>query len=340
MSETNNVVTLNAPQEQLTHNSRFRRTFLGAIARSGVSKPEAYIQGLLLTGQAHHFYGPADCGKSWLAMWASAESVLIGRPVIYFDLENGPEVVKERMVEALEVSPEALDAHMYYYPFVELTTDRESREGYVSLLEEFTEQGLIVFDSWLGFLSQAGLKEDSNDDLESWAKVFLNAAASRGWTVILLDHTGHNGDHARGASRKSQVVQVQYQVKKKSPFDRISVGTLELERKKDRLAWLPEKVSVQLGNTPFVFERQYDSGSGDGSDYLPAQQYTALKALGTFGIAGARNGVWEEKSRLSHGSFDRARKALLSKGYVVQEGKTYRLTESGKQKAFSTTTEP
>jgi hypothetical protein len=333
-----NVVDINVQREQLTHTGRFRRTLLGKVAKNGISKPEEFIQGILLKGQAHHFYGPADCGKSWLALWASAESVVSGRPVLYFDLENGPEVVNERMVEALGVSPEALDAHMYYYPYVELTTDRESREDYVSLLDSITEQGLMVFDSWLGFLSLAGLAEDSNDDLERWAKIFLNAAVSRGWTVILLDHTGHNGDHARGASRKSQVVQVQYQVKKKSLFDRTSEGSLELERKKDRLAWLPEKVNVQLGNTPCVFERQYGS-TGDGSDYLPAQQYTALKALATFGIAGARNGVWEEKSGLAHGSFERARKALLGRGYVDKEGSTYRLTDSGKEKLFSTTTE-
>jgi hypothetical protein len=337
MLVSTNTVT-NVQQEQLTHAGRFARTLLGEVAKNGISRPEEYIPGMLLKGQAHHFYGPADCGKSWLALWASAESILSGRPVIYFDLENGPEVVKERMVDALDVSLEALDAHMYYYPRVDLSTDRESREWYNGLLDTFTEQGLIVFDSWLGFLSLSGLAEDSNDDLEKWAKTFLNAAMSRKWTVLLLDHTGHNGDHARGASRKSQVVQVQYQVKKKAPFDRTSVGTLELERKKDRLAWLPEKVSVQLGNTPFAFERQYDSTGGSG-EYLDAKSYNALKALSTFGITGARSGDWEDESKLSHGSFNRARKALKSLGYVDKENMTYLLTEMGKEKLFSTNAE-
>src|SRR3712207_6429812 len=80
MAENSNVVTLNVPQEQLTYEEgRFRRTLLGEAARNGVSQPEVFIQGLLLTGQAHHFYGPADCGKSWLALWASAESVMSGK---------------------------------------------------------------------------------------------------------------------------------------------------------------------------------------------------------------------------------------------------------------------
>ena len=54
----------------------------------------------------------------------------------------------------------------------------------------------------------------------------------------------------------------------------------------------------------------------DGGEYLPAKEYNALKTLATFGITGARNGEWEDKSGLSHGSFDRARKALLNLGYV------------------------
>ena len=333
-----NVVDINVQREQLTHIGRFRRTLLGEVAKNGISKPEEYIQGMLLKGQAHHFYGPADCGKSWLALWASAESVMSGRPVIYFDLENGPEVVKERMVDALDVSPEALDAHMYYYPHIELTTDKESRDGYVYLLDSFTEQGLIIFDSWLGFLSLSNLSEDSNDDLEKWAKTFLNAAISRGWTMILLDHTGHSGDHARGASRKSQVVQVQYQVKRKVAFDRTSQGSIELERKKDRLAWLPQDVRVSLGSTPFMFEMEYDGGT-NGGEYLPAKDYKALKALADFGITGARNGVWEKASGLSHGAFERSRKALVNNGYVYKENMTYLLTELGKEKVFGTNAE-
>lgn len=325
----------NVQQEQLTYTGRFKRTLFGEKAKNGTSKPKSYIPRLLLKGQAHHFYGPTDCGKSWVALWASVESVLSGRPVIYFDDENGAEVAYERMVDALDVPVELTYPLFWHYAYQELTTDRKSLEFYVSLMDSFTDPGLIVFDSWVGFLSLAGLSEDKNDDLEIWSKTFINLTISRGWTVILLDHTGHSGDHARGASRKSQVVQVQYQVKRKKPFDRTSQGRIELERKKDRLAALPKDIKVSLGNTPFVFEMESEGGSG-GSEYLPANHFTALKALAGLGITGAKSGEWKGKSGLTDTSFYRARTALIDNGYVDSEGSTYRTTKLGNEKVFAT----
>src|SRR4028119_2464090 len=95
---------------------RYERVMLGS--REGRLEPEVYLPGLLLKGQSHLFYGASDTGKSWIAQHASRESIQEGKPVLYFDLENGLNVMEERMMDALKLSKEELEGLFYYYPFL------------------------------------------------------------------------------------------------------------------------------------------------------------------------------------------------------------------------------
>lgn len=318
------VITLDSAQQQT---DRFERVQLGN--REGRREPDVYLPGLLLKGQSHLLYGPSDAGKSWIAQHASTESIRDSMPVLYFDLENGPDVMEERMMDALVVSREELDGYFHYFPFLDLTLDQESKAWFAALLDSFSEPGLIAWDSLLGHLSLAGLKEDSSDDFETWARFFLDQPRARGWTSMVLDHSGHAGTHARGSSRKSQSVQVVHKVEKKQAFDRTTSGRQKLTREKDRLAYLPEQVVIELGGTPFGFKLRYD-----GQEFLNNSQNTALCMLYKRGISGATHGEWKRmcEEKMSAKTFNRTVGYLRDKGYVDNPGKHYKLTKKGESK--------
>ena len=311
---------------------RFERVKLGRRDRK--REVEVLLPGLLLKGQSHLFYGASDTGKSWLAQYASRETVQEGLPVLYFDLENLSDVMEERMLEALAVSQDDVDDHFYYYPSIELTLDKESKTCFAGLLGSFSEPGLIVWDSLLGFLSLAGLKEDASDDFEKWARFYLDHAREQGWTSMVLDHTGHNATHARGSSRKTQAVQVAFKVEKPQSFDRTSSGRQKLTREKDRLAYLPEKIEVSLGGTPFGLKLKYD-----GQEFLKNYDNRALYLLYKCGPSGTTHGEWKKlcttgDKGMSARTYDRVRKELVNGDFVEKRGKCYSITKKGERKVI------
>lgn len=315
-------------EEQAT--DRFERVRLEST--EGRREPDVYLPGLLLKGQSHLFYGASDAGKSWIAQYAARESMRECLPVVYFDLENGPEVMRERLMDSLEVSGDELGSYLHYYPFLDLTLDRESKSWFTELLGSFDEPGLIAWDSLLGHLSTCGLSEDSSTDFEQWARFYLDGARSRGWTSMVLDHSGHAGTHERGTSRKRQNVQVTYKVEKKEHFDRTTSGRLKLTREKDRVAYLPAQSEITLGCYPFAFSLRYD-----GQEFLSTNTNRTLYLLYMCGMVGATHGEWKGActtgdKKMSDKTFNRAIKELTDKKYVKKEDRRYYLTKKGESK--------
>jgi len=316
---------------KLVKTSRFERILLGSWEASENDAGAYYLPGLLLKGTAHLFFGATDTGKSWIAQYATQQSILEGKPVLYFDLENGPNVMAERLKDSLGLSKDEIDIFLHYYHQHDLSLDAESKGWFASLLSSFAEPGLIVFDSLLGHLSLCDLNEDSSVDFEKWVHFYLDNARALGWTIVVLDHSGHAGTHARGSSRKKQGVQVEFKVEKKEPFDRASQGRLKLTREKDRRALLPEHVEVVLGGSPFELKMKFD-----GQEFLTASTYKALHVLYMFGPSGATHKEWKDAAitttTMSERTFNRAAKELKNKEYITQVEKQYFLTKKGESK--------
>lgn len=229
------------------------RILLADGIEKGIPEPEVLEPDILLKGKAHQFYAEAASGKSWLALWLVKQAIERGERTMYLDMEMGYRTVSERL-QAMEVDTSRLDELLHYYAYPSLGIQEESITKYLNTLEEAKPE-LVIFDSWLTFLTGCGMDENSNTDVGEWSALYLNPCRKRGITTVILDHVPHDAKRSRGASRKKDEVDVQWAVQKKRAFGRKAEGMLEIERAKDREGWLPDKVAFRVGGSPFVFER-------------------------------------------------------------------------------------
>ena len=291
------------------------RALLAKAMEEGIDPPEELERDVILRGRVHWVYAAAGLGKSWLALWLTKRCIERGQRVVYFDAENGQRTVSERL-QALGVSTEGLDDLLYYYPFPYLTTEPEVVGAYRAMLDE-VRPDLIVFDSLVNFLGSSGLEENSNDDLVEWATAFTRPAREREIACLVLDHTPHDGDHARGASRKKDEADVMWALRCALPFDRDRVGSVTLRRDKDREAWLPERVGFSVGGTQdgFIFRRSDGTiEEPNAEDGLTRTERLTLDALrDDFSQRGATASEWlraAKKLKVSEAAFWRAKKAI------------------------------
>ena len=291
------------------------RALLAKAMEEGIDPPEELERDVILRGRVHWVYAAAGLGKSWLALWLTKRCIERGQRVVYFDAENGQRTVSERL-GALGVSTEGLDELLHYYPFPYLTTEPELVGAYQAMLDE-VRPDLIVFDSLVNFLGSTGLEENSNDDLVKWATAFTRPAREREIACLVLDHTPHDGDHARGASRKKDEADVMWALRCALPFDRDQVGSVTLRRDKDREAWLPERVGFSVGGTQdgFIFRRSDGTiEEPNPEDGLTRTERLTLDALrADFGQEGATASEWRraaKKRNVSEPSFWRAKRTI------------------------------
>ncbi len=302
---------------------RLERTMLMEDIRSGIPKPDELETGVLLKGRVHQLFAGSGKGKSWLALRFAVSAMERGETVLYLDMENGKRIITERL-QALGVGDD-VDDLLYYCAFPSLDMSDNAREDYESLLDTL-QPDLIVFDSWVNFLAASGMDEDSNSDVEKWSNAYIHPARTRGCTIVLLDHVPHEGSRSRGASRKKDMVDVQWKLTNPQRFDRGTVGRIDLKCEKDREGWFTQGVSFAVGGTPegFICERSTASRG------LPDSAKAALQTLEEFGEQGAQYGQWRESIPWRGGlgmpdtTFrNRAIKRLTDDALIIHEGGRY-----------------
>lgn len=275
---------------------RFGRTMLDQVITHGIAEPTQLVDDVLLEGDAHQIFCGPGGGKSWLALWLIKNVMQQDRRAIFFDMENGKRIIADRL---RDLGINSADEYLHYFYIPSMDVSEGSRGEYAGLLED-VEPSLIVFDSWVGCLGACGLDENSNNDVEQWSTIYVNEAKARGCTVLILDHVPHEGNRSRGATRKKDLVDVQWNLKKVDKFDRSTVGYVELRKEKDREAYLPHKVGFSIGGTEAGFMLRRSSGlafnyqQGDG---LTPSARAALEALETFEDRGATYTDWRTATK-------------------------------------------
>lgn len=296
------------------------RVLLGQGIEDGFEPPEELEAGILLRGRVHHLFSEAGTGKSFVALWLVVEALERGQRVLYADMENGPHIVSERL-NALGVGADTVDDLLTYLSSPSLSLNGDDRSTWPDLLDKLNPD-LVVFDSWVGFLGAAGLEENSNDDVTKWSVAYSHPARAQGITVLILDHVPHDAKRSRGASRKKDEADVQFQLLNTQPFDRETVGEVVLVRKKDREGWLPPSVTLSIGGTEdgFVCRRSqgtFEKAAGDG--LTPSARKTLRALVSTFGSEGATFTQWWKAADQAKSTFGLAKQHLETAGFIRKD---------------------
>jgi hypothetical protein len=283
----------------------------GALTRTtgGGDKPAALIDGILYQRQKHLIFGATGRGKTMLALWTCVQRIKAGENVVYHDRENGPGRIFDRLRE-LGCTDDERERHFHYFYNEAATFD--AAPDYRALIAE-VGPSLVVYDSFIMFLSAAGVSEESSTGVASWFAEF--ASDELDCATLILDHTPKAADDtARGSGRKGDDPSVMWQLRGEFSPDRL--GNITLALKKSRDGGLPDRVVFTAGGTPLRFER-------GGSRKLAAHERT-LETLED----GMTSGEWQAAAGLKRDVFQKHRGKLADEGRVnIIDGAYYRVDE-------------
>lgn len=187
---------------------------------------------LLYPGKVNGIHGDSGSGKTWTALYASAQTILAGGNVVYVDLEDSPADVITRLL-ALSVPPEKIIEHFRY-----VQPETAFAEGAGGFLNAVTDARLVVIDSTGESLSIEGLNPNADEDIAAWFRSVPKRIAKLGPAVLVLDHMPKSSDSDLwpiGSQRKRAAIDgAQYLQEVMVPFSREKAGAARLVCAKDR----------------------------------------------------------------------------------------------------------
>lgn len=191
-------------------------------------------------GGLHANQGEPGCGKSWLAAADAIDVMAQGYTVAYFDEENGPAIMAERL-KLLGADPALVAERFRYYPFESRVWSDVDLQALDVLIASTPKLALAVFDSLADVLAAAGLDEDRARDCTVFVKKVCDRFKAAGVAVLLLDHVAKPSSsragrsrYSRGSSAKLAKLDACFVVEVDKPFSATSSGRLNLWCSKDR----------------------------------------------------------------------------------------------------------
>lgn len=229
---------------------RFQRVRLG----DHVTVPAEWLFEPVLLAYAYTLMpAPAGGGKTMFTIAAMLSMVRAGKTVVYLDMENGPDVLKERAASVGYTDAEQNAIAYFPYP-------APARDELAELVAEVSalKPDLVVFDAKANFSAQAGMDEDNSIDTTAWHQLVIQPLQRAGAAVLDLDHTGHAGERARGSSAKEAVAEASWYLSVDRTFDPDNTATLTLKRgMKNRRGVLPQELQYVIGGDGkggFIFD--------------------------------------------------------------------------------------
>lgn len=206
-----------------------------------IDPPKMMLEDLMYEGKVHWLQGEPGGGKTLFSLWLTNAALRAGYRVMMVDEESGPHMTGERLA-GIGADAQIIDESFFYYPFASVNVmDPEHRQSFNSALEE-AKPHLIIFDSVSDMLSQAGLRENENDDVNAFVKHFVDPLRTQNVATLFIDHmtkSNLEGGWARGAGSKKSKTDVAWTFTVTKQFDRNTLGRVSLKRAKDRLGRLP-----------------------------------------------------------------------------------------------------
>jgi AAA domain len=248
------------------------RVDLIQLIREGIPEREFVpgCEGWLFRGKRYMLFASAGVGKSLVVLVAAVEVVAQGGRVVILDVENGADEYARRLEDVLrhrgDDIEDACRERLRYYEFPALKLDWTPEEWARSI----DGADLVVFDSSRMTLSSVGLSEDVNDDYAAFVNALVVPLARANSTTFILDNSGHDGGHARGASSKQDLNEVVFELTAVESFDRETRGKVVWRRKRQRFSGVPKAMEQVIGGGTFELPKPLvQDGEGEPKPFRP-----------------------------------------------------------------------
>lgn len=222
------------------------------------------VEPIMLTGRMTNFHAPAGEGKSEMALYFVARSVVEkGRRILWLDREMNEGDVQERL-EAMGFRGKDLSGLLYsFYPIMPPLDTPEGGEILAREAAVHRADG-IVLDSLSKFLE--GDENDNETHTRMWNNTTLRLR-EQGTALTVIDHTGKDTEReARGGAAKKDNSDLYMRLK------RNNLGT-EIKVSKKRHSWIADRYTLQRTTNPTI---AYEIvGSAD----LPHGHHAIVKML-------------------------------------------------------------
>ncbi len=186
---------------------------------------------LLYPGRTHSIFGEPGGGKTWIALYAIAERLNAGQPVLLIDWEDSPQGTVNRLL-LLGVLPDQLHLLDYRNPVTGL------KQGWEAIDTETAMWTLVVIDSTGEAMGADGIKSNDDTPVAEWMALAKRLART-GAAVLLLDHVPKNVDNRDmeiGSQRKQAAITgASYRCDTITSPAKGRDGILKLVVRKDRL---------------------------------------------------------------------------------------------------------
>ena len=185
--------------------------------------------GLFYPGALHDLHGEPGTGKTWVVLFAVAETLRVGSSGAYLDYEGTAATFVERL-RALDVADDVVaDPLRVAYHQLFGRTNPAQVAGLVDQLTAM-DATFVGLDAMLPALIRNGYDDNSNADLAAFYETFAaRPLTSTGAALVCTDHmtkdTTTRARGARGAGAKLQLVDVSYSVKLTRAFSRDRAGS-------------------------------------------------------------------------------------------------------------------
>lgn len=331
------------------HQTNQGSTYFTKVGDIQLRPPEWLIEGVLESGCLIGLVGSSGTGKSFLALdmgcSIASGSSFHGRPVksgkVLYVAGEGQRGITARIqawcgANGLEKSD--LEIHISRRAIL-MHDDTEVR-AVVSEANHLKDVRLIVIDTLARSFS--GYNENSTQDMNHFiANCDLLKSQER--SVMIIHHTGHSGDRARGNSAFYAALDGEMSLKKTGNDMTLSCTKMKDAPDFDDLNFLLMPYDLNVDGTEFQSCYLQEVARSERTPRLSNNQKLALETL----ISGTKDNVpqrslhLEDWRRLFYArhtgdnedtkkkAFYRARESLVDKGFVEVSGKYYSVRDSG-----------
>lgn len=214
---------------------------------------ETLVHGLWPLGRHLQIYAARKTGKSLVMLWIAVQisrgfdpftgESQAPRRVAYYDYEMSAEDIRDRLMDmGFQVS----DLGNLFYDLYPILPPLDTEGGGRALLQIVEDFGIevVVIDT-VTRAARGG--ENENDTFRDLYWHTILPLKRAGVSSGRLDHEGHDGSHARGASTKAEDVDISWRL-------RTSDDGLRFDRQATRLPNTPERIEVRKHLDPLRFD--------------------------------------------------------------------------------------